>query len=393
MKWILYWFLVGYGLNHGLIPQENAAMTALAINQTVVDDTGRTDLCVDYAAGNYTPNTRGFELLNEAQQFLDRMYRNRGEEDCLTIDVEAGDYQIDVPNIRHVTRMDMTAADGTRHELRRRSYAFMREQYGESFSLLDTGKPVDWARSIGEWLVEAAVLLDNGDFEDGSSDWTVGFTPITFASGKAIFNSVSGSYIEQSFTALSDVSDFSFDLDIAAIGNGSPSPSEPKFVVTFYNAASTLLQTLTYTSIGAKHEDLSLLGVTRMRITSPNATSTEHSLNSVQLSVEGIKADYIFLPPADQPYTLCVFGGYYTRKFEIATDMSWWSDTYPGLLVMAYKMMIERHMHANDTRVNFWSGQIAFETKKLQIDLNEEDTAGPPKYMRRMPSAMWKRHQ
>lgn len=386
MKWILYWFLVGYGLNHGLIPQENAAMTALAINQTVVDDTGRTDLCVDYAAGNYTPNTRGFELLNEAQQFLDRMYRNRGEEDCLTIDVEAGDYQIDVPNIRHVTRMDMTAADGTRHELRRRSYAFMREQYGESFSLLDTGKPVDWARAIGE-VIAGAEKIENGDFTTDLTDWTAG-TGWAWDAGVAKFTyggiggSISQLFTEQNLSG--NTLRFDITLSTGAIValrfwaiTGFPSP----IFVTYDNITES-------GSYAIPMPPLTRAGIA-FTCDSIGAVVT---LDKVSLATNE-EADYIFLPPADEAYTLCVFGGYYTRKFEVGTDMSWWSDTYPGLLVMAYKMMIERHMHANDTRVNFWSGQIAFETKKLQIDLNEEDTAGPPKYMRRMPSAMWKRHQ
>jgi hypothetical protein len=382
MKWILYWFLVGYGLNHGLIPQENAAMTALAINQTVVDDTGRTDLCVDYAAGNYTPNTRGFELLNEAQQFLDRMYRNRGEEDCLTIDVEAGDYQIDVPNIRHVTRMDMTAADGTRHELRRRSYAFMREQYGESFDLLDTGKPVDWARNQAgspDVFPEPGDDWTDGTNADGIGNWSwsasTGVLSIDPSTGSAnIINAPSGT-IDESKTYV-----FSFALTVNDLGDSD-------FALKIFPSDTE------YNTTGAY--SVSLSGAALFGILSLTADqNSDFSMSNIRLvDSNAYVPRYIFLPPADQPYTLCVFGGYYTRKFEIGTDMSWWSDTYPGLLVMAYKMMIERHMHANDTRVNFWSGQIAFETKKLQIDLNEEDTAGPPKYMRRMPSAMWKRHQ
>jgi hypothetical protein len=387
-KLMFYWFLVSIGLNFGLIPEEHAAMTAEEINRSVVQDSGRTDLCVDYAAGDFAPTTRALEMMNEAQQFLDRLYRNRGSEDCHTVDIAVGDYQIDVPNIRHVTRMDMTAADGTRHELRRRTYPFMREQYGESFSLLDTGKPVDWARLLVRGQVVGTYDLSQNpmnEFDPGTwtlPTWTEG--QITSAASPSAYRQILKTYVRGR-------------AQITVAG-------------TYSNAAGAAAPVYVYRYRGGTPSVLALHAlVTGSGALSLSYDATEDLLPGDQYGIlfqAGIEVvvtslvfgdptggyDYIFLPPADEAYTLCVYGGYYNTAFEDASDISWWSDTYPSILMMAYRMVIERHFHANETRVSYWMKQIALESKQLQIDLVAEETTNAPKYMRRMPSAVARRH-
>jgi hypothetical protein len=360
-------------------------MTAEEINRSVIQDSGRTDLAEDYAADDFAPTGRALELMNEAQQFLDRLYRNRGTEKSYTFDIGEGDYLLAVPSLRHITRVDMLSPDGIRHELRRRSPAFLREHYNEPFGSVAHGEPQDWSPTRGDTISEAEII-SNGEFTTDLTGWTAG-SGWTWAAGKASFSypgigtSISQAFTEQSLTNFT----LRFDATVSTgatltvamwAETGFPSPIDVDLVsITESGSYSIPLGGLLRAGLA-------------FRCSSVGAAVT---LDNVSISVLN-DASLITMPPADAAYTVTVHGGYHTSAFEAASDISWWSDTHPSILMMAYRMVIERHFHANETRVSYWMKQIALEAKQLQIDLVAEDTANPPKYMRRMPSAVARRH-
>lgn len=49
----------------------------------------------------------------------------------------------------------------------------------------------------------------------------------------------------------------------------------------------------------------------------------------------------LFMPPADQTYTLQIWGVFYTRALEDDTDESYWTEVYPELLIWAATYQLE----------------------------------------------------
>ena len=86
------------------------------------------------------------------------------------------------------------------------------------------------------------------------------------------------------------------------------------------------------------------------------------------------------LPLPDGEYTLNVKGQFYTPKLTGATDINWWSEVYPEVLIQAalYKM---EEMYRNTQGAN--DHLRAIQRVIQGIDFNmAEDAQGTVHYMR-----------
>lgn len=80
----------------------------------------------------------------------------------------------------------------------------------------------------------------------------------------------------------------------------------------------------------------------------------------------------IFLPPADETYSLEVIGLFYSELLSDNTDNNIWTDVYPNLLIMSAMRQMEI-MYRNTEGVRDWTLALDAELVDLEKDAIEQE--------------------
>jgi hypothetical protein len=82
----------------------------------------------------------------------------------------------------------------------------------------------------------------------------------------------------------------------------------------------------------------------------------------------------ILMPPANDNYTIEVVGKFYSKELSSDTDLNFWSEVHPEVLLMAAQRSIEV-FHRNTAGVQDWEGAIKLETITIDFDGVAEESA------------------
>lgn len=93
-------------------------------------------------------------------------------------------------------------------------------------------------------------------------------------------------------------------------------------------------------------------------------------------------ADLLFMPPSSESITMEVLGGAYAYEMREDSDVSWWSDRHPEILVRAARMQLEIDRHRNSTGVKDFVEMLLADVKSIYHEQVAERTAGPPSRFR-----------
>ena len=83
----------------------------------------------------------------------------------------------------------------------------------------------------------------------------------------------------------------------------------------------------------------------------------------------------LFTPACDESYAIETWGYFYSPTLTLDTDVSWWTNNHPELLVMATQMTLEKFLR-NSEGVKDWMLVIKDHLQGIDFDLVEEQISG-----------------
>lgn len=139
---------------------------------------GRHDLVVDFASGDYTDNGANF-YVNMGQKMLDR--KNRIPKDAMRYqkDLIAGQFQLDIENVRALKEVWAVNGDG-RSILTKRDIGYLKENYATAWGAYTRGTPVDWAVGVNA-LAPQQDQLTTGVGSPYTAEFTYDYEDLVFS--------------------------------------------------------------------------------------------------------------------------------------------------------------------------------------------------------------------
>jgi len=87
------------------------------------------------------------------------------------------------------------------------------------------------------------------------------------------------------------------------------------------------------------------------------------------------KTGIVWMPPADEAYTLEVLGQFFTKTLSADADKSFWTIQYPEILIKAANYALES-VHRNREGMRDWLEGIKLDLQGIDFGLVEEDISG-----------------
>lgn len=141
--------------------------TLLQCKQMLVEQSGMTGLVTDAEGADYTDKagllTNATYYINEGIKYLNQLYSMQGTKRRHVVDIASGTYQISVPYVDFIYRIDLVDEDGKRQNLQYQSLDFMRGYYNEPYGSLTAGQPWDWAWNVTNAQTGVAGTYDVAD--------------------------------------------------------------------------------------------------------------------------------------------------------------------------------------------------------------------------------------
>ena len=342
-------------------------MNLLQIRTDFVGKTGRHDLVVDLT--DYTDNGANF-FIQAGQRLLDSILPYRKDIGRFVTTVNSNQSSVFLKYVRAYDSVYLTASGISREPLDRKSYSWLIEQYGDDYGE-KAGGLISFTAVPGE---DATLIIGSETYTFKASPTLATHVQIGSTILETIENLVSKLNTQSSIVTASKYSATQVLVQYYLVGTAGNSVSW---------AVSDAGMTLDDTTLGAAiagranqitsgrpiywapvistpHPELTLSGL---------ATLDSHDLlfGLERFSKDGI----LFMPPADQSYVLTIFG-YFFSKMEADADISYHSENYPELLVMASALVLEA-FYRNTQGVQDWLSSINLFLKGIDHDLVREE--------------------
>jgi hypothetical protein len=369
----------------------------LEAKKALVDRSGHSELVTASISGDYSDHSvserlKAKDILNEADRRIQESLVELQQEERYEVPIVTGQYLLDVPRLRYVSRIDLAKADHhirPRIGLHRRTMDYMREHYGQPSQYVPNGCPRDWCRNPGSLVRE---LISNGQFGSSVTPWEASGGAYTLAAsgGAAVlswstitgFPSIKYPFLPQNLDGTYTPTDLScatltYDivnndgghLDqfvkvygagreiyvvVAEVANPDTYTYSLLDQAIFYNADA-----VTGVTEAEVRETLAAVEYMKIGVAAPNSNSFISFDNITLLTNVGL-ADLVIQPPSDQGYTATVFGGYYAREFEDDADETWVSVNAPSALILMARGICERDI------MNNWTGFEKYEKQAIK---------------------------
>lgn len=365
----------------------------VTISQQVATELGRPELVTDFAAADYTPTATFLRIINAANKRLERMVDYDAEFRRIEIPVESGDYFLNLPKeVQYIDAIDIeTTTD--RYTMDARTDRYMRERYAEPFSLVGTGRPVDWAR----WTADGTRfenVVQNGDFLVDVSDWTQGTGTLSWSAGKAkILSGGSGANMSQTLADV-DLRGYRLNSNITTTG------AVTGYWISLWNGATNIvLQPLSVDGLIDLDERMAYL-VEQGIYTQADVDSVMQACDLIAVVMLGGSGTYIevdnislttarsssgnllIMPPADGDYSLYVRSRVYADDMVDNNDTTWFSNRHPDVLVTMVKRQIAVELNRNNTERDEYDAELREQIFEIERCRGAEDQAGPPESTR-----------
>lgn len=129
-------------------------MNYLDAKKELVEITGHPELVLDSAGGDFSDHTvperpKAKTYLNKANRRIEESLVELQAEESATQSVAIGQYVIDVPGHRYVSRIDLLTADlKYSSPLQLKTIGWLRDRYGKRFDQVEHGRPKYWAKPV-----------------------------------------------------------------------------------------------------------------------------------------------------------------------------------------------------------------------------------------------------
>ncbi|HUV85194.1 MAG TPA: hypothetical protein VMV86_05745 [Methanosarcinales archaeon] len=343
-------------------------MNLLQIRTLWIERSGRTDLVVDTT--DYVDNGANF-FIQAGQRLLDSIQPHRKSYGKYIKDINIGQSSLFINNVRAIEAVELIKTGESRTRLERKSYSWIRDEYGEDFgetakgTLTFTGLPVaDEVLVIGgETYTFKAARSASGEITIGT---TVSITIDNILTAVKTDSSICTTYKLTATTCL---------VEYYLVGTAGNSVV---FTTTVANASldgggylgGTLAGRATGITSGKPLYFAPVLNTPMPDLTLDNIGSLDSTWMRFDLnkfSGDGI----IWAPPSDAAYTITVSCHMFSRMTADA-DISYHSEMYPELLIFATSFVLEV-MYRNTAGMNdWWEGMKPF-LKGIDRDLVLEE--------------------
>jgi hypothetical protein len=253
-------------------------------------------------------------------------------------DISSGDIFAKVQNLRAVKEVWMMNSDG-RFQLTKKPLGWIREEYAEESSSLDTGEPLYYAETV--------IGLSPSQDTAERSDYTTSANSQAFTS-------------QTSVTVTHNLGFYPYvwieDENGNAIEGFIQHTSTNEFTVTFGVAQSGVIH-----YAGAEGTKL-----------------FTYDDEDLVLYSEGPYYGYrgiVWMPPADGTYTLEIWGTFFEKILTSDEDKNFWSVVYPEILLKAASYVLET-TYRNTAGMRDWLNAIDLDLQGIDHNLVDQDISG-----------------
>lgn len=416
----------------GLLALGGLDVDYLDAKKELVEISGHPELVTASATGDYSDHTfnerpKASTFLNKANRRIEDALPELKQEERYQTNIVTGQYTLDIPQLRYVTRIDFQNATydiKPKSGLRRRTGNEMRQLFPKQFDQYTQGCPRDWCRNSGPLVRE---FISNGTFDTDVTPWTLVYTSIsqgaaptltehdgkarmTFAANSAIvaprirysLNGYPYTVDQQLPPRASDV--VPADLSCATIKyDFSTGASEP--YVRIYGAGRLVYitqgeqgfpsGTYIYPVLDQALYCASFTGGATPAQVAETVAAAEYievgfstfgasddptyaDFDNIFLRTDIGLADLIVMPPSDAAYALNVFGGYYSHDFVDDTDETWASVNCPNALVLMAQAYVKLLLEGSKSDFQLFEAQSLQEAQEKWGSLVFEQVKGIP---------------
>lgn len=340
---------------------------------------GRNDLVKALYGVTNIDNGANF-FINAGQRFLDLKQSNPESINRYIADISSGTYKLLFTDCRAIGEVWIANTDG-RVQLTKKSLNWIRTEYGEDYSSLDTGEPLYYAPMVYR-LSPSQALLTSSDFTGKYDYGGISFSKIGYK-GVIIVPPADGTYTVNVFGLF-----FSGTLvdSIKAVGDmtfsGQPS-----------NAETFLLDTTTFTFVTASAATDAEIKI---------GTDTDASITAAAIVINN-KMTTIVAGNGSDSFTArlritAVDGGVDGNSIVFTEDLSnvtingsgvlggttpgvdklensYWSDVYPEVLIYSALWAIES-FYRNREGMRDWESAIRVYLDGIDMDIVEQEIVG-----------------
>lgn len=328
---------------------------------------------VDYSVDN------GADFyINEGVRVLDEILPWPGSYRREELDLDSGEYSISVPRLRSIEKAIavLDSDSDSTYELRLRTLKELYTAYKEPFENVDAGCPVFIARGAVEQITTAllgAELVENGDFSDGTTGWTVGTD--WSLSGSSMVVAAGADTVERLLMR---------ELSERIVGSTAKVVINVTFTATpvsetnrlWFDIGSTnlgVIQLGSITSSGEHEIDVFIDEIDFVAVRAGVDFEGSVSEISIKNRVLDSQPPVLVLPPADANYTVYLYGNFWSETLEENTDTNYWAANYPGLVLLAAAVWHEVTLR-NMSGANDWRKELDRRLLLLDNDAAQEDT-------------------
>lgn len=346
-------------------------MTRIQLAQALSELSGVRDLVEDYEGGDYRDKsgiaTPASYWINAGIRLLDQRWALSGTRKRTSVSLAQGQVYFEIPSVEFIERIETFDVDGVRQVLRQIPHDELRNMYEYPLEDEDQDLPRFWTRAYGQRFTAG---LENGDFSSNLASWTIqAGTPtviggvLTLDSNGADPNDIIYQRVSGSVEGGQDVTVVIDDITgganvIIGVGIWNTDYSDITLVTSeTYSTAGTK----TFTPSGA-------WDVISIAIAADGAATAEVSSITLESETDTTPTFtspwFIAMPPADQAYTLTVFGDF-SQELDSDSAVNWWSMNKPDWVIEAARAKLELDRHRNVSGMTAFLGHVEAELERM----------------------------
>jgi hypothetical protein len=359
------------------------------LRQSLVEQSGHRGLVQDANAGNWSDKTgvltNGTHYINTAIRWLNRRWALSGTSHRYATNITPGQYEVTVPNVDFVRRIDVMANSAERERLGFLDLETFRNTYRLPLADEPVGKPRFWtweSSDLTSGLIDAgfrtqpvfrtqnppypnqfpdailAALANPGVWHAQNENrwtWSLGRLAWDKPSGQPDIFTIACVYLGRYYEANANILvDATIDTGVywVALGDSADFTKNPGFS-GYLDADGSL------SVIATSKWDFILIGVTGGTPSAPqNQLAAKGEITRFEVEVPADAARRIvFGAPADTNYQMNVWADFSDKPLVADTDENFWTIEHPDLVIRAARLQLEIDGHRNV------SGATAFQTQ------------------------------
>jgi len=345
-------------------------MNLLQIRTAFVQKSGYYDLVVDTT--DYVDNGANF-FIQAGQRFLDTVVPNRKALGRYVATIVENQSSLLLKKVRSIDSVYIKGSGEGRSYLDRKAYSWLIENYGDDFGEKAKGVgTVSDVPSDDEILTIDEEVYTFKDSPSSTNDVEIGDT-----ASETIANLVSKINTNSSVAKAYQLTASTFLIEYILVGTAG---NEIVFTTDAGNISLDGSGLLGGTVAGRTNE----IGTGAPTYYSPIISNPHPDLSVSNLTAEDthdLMFGYdrfaydgiLFMKPADASYTMTIFGSFFSQMI-LDPDVSYHSELYPELLIMAASMARECFFR-NTQGVQDWIGSMQLWLKGIDHDLVREEIA------------------